>query len=378
MYQVSSSASQVSSWSGLGPEVHSGRSSSITSDPFGNHRIVASGADDLIRAREESLEGIRWLVVDVNDDRYRLPLTGLGAARSISIDAGAGNDAVFVDPNVTFPLFIQGGAGDDYLKGGSGPTALLGGEGSDTLIGGRSGDLLLGGAGRDVIHTGGGRDMVSMGDLLQRLREGWCERPVAGCPPELPAMPLPASELPPVVSQPQPQSQPQPVTAPVPQPIVRPQPQPQPPRPVAPRPPRPFGAPRPRLSDLMAAVDTHNEKGFKSGRGMTKNLLTALYESPAKFRQTLSSMAGKGERDDAVASLLRALFDAGPGGAKLFRDIPLEDKKTMAAYLGGGNCWNAQKKGLMLVLSQATGTPDKNFANDNQARDYLRRYAGAL
>jgi hypothetical protein len=128
----------------------------------------------------------------------------------------------------------------------------------------------------------------------------------------------------------------------------------------------------------MAAVDTHNEKGFKSGRDMTKNLLTALYEGPAKFRQALSAMAGRGERDDAVASFLRALFDAGPGGARLFKEIPLEDKKTMAAYLGGGNSWNAQKKGLMLVLSKATGTPDRNFGNDQQAQDYLRRYAGVL
>jgi hypothetical protein len=135
---------------------------------------------------------------------------------------------------------------------------------------------------------------------------------------------------------------------------------------------------RPRLSDLMAAVDTHNEKGFKSGRDMTKTLLTSLFDSQAKFHQTLNSMAGKGERDDAVASFLRALFDAGPGGTKLFRDISPEDKKTMAAYLGGGNCWNAQKKGLMLVLSKETGTWDRNFANDQGAQDYLRRYAGVL
>ncbi len=384
MYQVSSSALSVHSWSGLGIEIHAGRSSTLESDPFGNHKIVASGGDDLIRAREESLEGLRWLVVDVNDDRYRLPLTGPRAARSIAIDAGAGNDAVFVDPSVTFPLFVQGAAGDDYLKGGSGPTALLGGAGNDTLIGGRSDDLLLGGEGRDVIHTGGlasftsvsesakgggsgCRDMVSMGDLFQRLREGWCDQPVMA--PERRSV----AELP-AVLQPQPQTQPQP--APVPQPIVRPQPQPQ--RPAVPRPPRPFAMPRPRLSDLLASVDTHNEKGFKSGRSMTKNLLTSLYDGPQKFREAVNSLAGQGERDDAVASFLRALFDAGPGGARLFKDIPLSEKKTLAAYLGGGNSWNAQKKGLMLVMSKATEASDRNFGNDQQAQDYLRRYAGVL
>ena len=92
----------------------------------------------------------------------------------------------------------------------------------------------------------------------------------------------------------------------------------------------------------------------------------------------LPQQPGKGERDDAVASFLRALFDAGPGGAKLFRDIPVADKKTMASYLGGGNSWNAQKKGLMLTMSKVTGTWDRNFGNDQQAQDYLRRYAGVL
>lgn len=365
MCQVSSSVSQTSSWSGLGVETHSGRSSTIESDSFGNHRIIASRGDDLIRAREESFAGMRWLVVDVNDDRYRIPLSGPRAARSVAIDAGFGNDAVVVDPSVNFPLFIQGGAGDDYLKSGSGPAALLGGSGNDILIGGgSSNDLLLGGAGNDVLHTGGGQDMVSMDDLYRKVmngRDGWCEKPVTPVTPEAPKMPEPILVAP------------QPVPVP-----PRPLPQQPPKLPVRPSLPRPPAFLRPRLSDLMAAVETHNEKGFKSGRSMTKDMLASLYESPAKFRQTLGSMAGKGERDDAVASFLRALFDAGPGGTKLFRDIPMEDKKTMANYLGGGNSWNAQKKGLMLTLSKVTGAWDRNFSNDSQAQDYLRRYAGVF
>jgi len=347
---------------------------------------VASGGDDLIRAREESFGGVRWLVVDVNDDRYRLPLSGPRAARSVAIDAAAGNDAVVVDPSVRFPLFIQGGEGDDYLKGGPGPTALLGGDGNDILIGGASSnDLLLGGSGNDVIHTGGqasstscserraagsgGADIVSMDELYRKVmsgREGGCEKSVA---PELPPLATLPQQKPPV------QTNPQPVSVP---PQPRPLPQQPPKVPVRPTLPKRPAFLRPRLTDLMASVETHNEKGFKSGRSMTKDMLASLYESPAKFRQTLGSISGKSERDDAVASFLRALFDAGPGGTKLFRDIPMEDKKTMANYLGGGNCWNAQKKGLMLVMSKATGAWDRNFSNDSQAQDYLRRYAGVL
>jgi hemolysin type calcium-binding protein len=380
MCQISPSASSVSSWSGLGTETYSGRSSTLTSDPFGNFRITASSADDLIRAREESFTGLRWLVVDVNDDRYRIPLTGPRAARSIAIDGGPGNDAVFVDPNVTFPLFIQGGPGDDYLKGGSGPNALLGGEGNDTLVGGPSDDLLLGGGGCDTLHTGSGRDMVTLGGLLQRLREGWCERPPTApeCPPlsEAPIFSSAPSEPPPAQPQPPASTAPFLAPTPVPPPIVRPQVQPQ--QPIMPPPPRPFLMPRPRLSDLLASVDTHNEKGFKSGRSMTKDLLTGLYDGPQRFQQTLSSIAGQRERDDAVASFLRALFDAGPAGEKLFKDIPTSDKRTMADYLGSGNCWNAQKKGLMLAMAKSTGVWDRGFGNDAQAQDFLRRYAGVL
>lgn len=378
MCQVSPSASSVSSWSGLGAETYSGRSSVLESDSFGNYRIRASSQDDLIRAREESFAGQRWLVVDVNDDRYRIPLSGPRGARSVGIFAGAGNDAVFVDPGVRFPLFIDGGSGDDFLKGGSGPSALLGGEGNDILSGGpSSNDLLLGGPGRDVLHTGGGDDMISVSDLYRKLREGSCARPVfrplCGIAPELPSVvPEPAPPPPPAVLQPAPKP------VPVAPPIIPPRPQPQPQRPVMAPPQKVYVTPKPRLTDLLASVDTYDEKGFKSGQSMAKNLLTALYQSPSAFRQSISSISNQGERDDASACFLRALFDAGPSGAALFKSLPSADKKALADYLGAGNCWNAQKKGLMLVMSKATGAWDHNFGNDPQAQDYVRRYAGVL
>ncbi|HEX5037473.1 MAG TPA: calcium-binding protein [bacterium] len=379
MCQVSSTSVPVRSWSGLGVETHSGRSSTLTSDPFGNHRITASSADDLIRAREESFAGLRWLVVDVNDDRYRIPLSGPRAARSVAIDAGFGNDAVVVDPSVNFPLFIRGGAGDDYLKAGNGPAALVGGEGRDTLVGGPSDDLLLGGGGNDVIHTGGGRDMVSVSGLYRRLRDGWCERPSlpTACDQPAPLPPSVEASLPPVATLPAPKPMPAPV---VPTPVTPPPPrsQPQPQRPVPPPAPKPYTPAKPRLNDLLSAVDTYDEKGFKSGQSMAKNLLTALYQSPSAFRQALSSISSQDERDDASASFLRALFDAGPGGIALFKGLPAADKKALGDYLGAGNCWNAQKKGLMLTMSKVTGIWDHNFGTDQQAQDYLRRYAGVL
>lgn len=127
----------------------------------------------------------------------------------------------------------------------------------------------------------------------------------------------------------------------------------------------------------MAAVDTYDEKGFKSGREMTKNLLTAAYESPEKLRQTLASISGNKERDDAVASFARALLESGPEGAKIFRNLPSDIKQTLFKYLDGGNSWSANKKGIYLTLAKMTGHPTTRF-NDKDTMQAFERYQGVL
>lgn len=352
--------------------VASGRSSYLKKTEPGQWAIYGSGADDHITVSEYSSQAAKYLKVQVNQDCYLIPLDGKDAAKSISIYAGAGNDSVFVDPKVTAPLYINGGAGNDYLKGGNGPNALIGGSGNDILIGGGSNDLLLGGPGRDTVQGNGGRDMYSMADLFARLKEGHC-RPVPPPPSQPQPQPLPT---------PQPPAPPpvQPPPAPV---VVAPSPQPQPPpqRPVVvqqPPRPRPKGPSRPNLSSLLANVDTHDEKGFKSGREMTKRLLTALYTSPSAFSSALASITGAGERDDAAASFVRALLEAGPGGAKLLKDLSVSQKKTLADTIGAGNSWSANKKGLMLLMSRMTGVWDRGFGQDKSALEYARRYQGVF
>ncbi len=334
-----------------------GSSSSLERDGCGNWIIRGSDRNDSIHVSQASLHGDPYLKVSINQDVYWVPMTGIRAARSLSLYAGAGNDSVVVDPDVTFPLFIDGGEGDDFLQGGNGPNALLGGCGNDTLIGGSSDDLLLCGSGRDTIVTNGGRDIQSLSDLYGRLLEGRC---------------VPQKAVP----------QQTPVLAPPPTPCAPPTPLPVKPPPLRrslPERIRWLSPPRrPRLSDLLASVETHKEKGFKSGRDMTKSLLTALYESPQKFHDVLGSIQGAKEKDDAVASFARALLEAGPDGGRLLRDIPAADKKTMAQYLSVGNCWNANKKGILVLLSQMTGVTDHGFGSDAGAMDYVRRYQGVM
>jgi Ca2+-binding RTX toxin-like protein len=76
-------------------------------------------------------------------------LGSYGPVTAIEVDAGSGNDTVTVDPRITLPTRIDGGAGNDRLRGGSGPNVLLGGDGNDTLIGNPSRDMLDGGSGQD-------------------------------------------------------------------------------------------------------------------------------------------------------------------------------------------------------------------------------------
>ncbi len=327
-------------------------------DDAGNYKLHGSPSDDAIRVRQSCLQGVKFLEIDVNGKIYKVPLSGPDAARSFAIHAGGGNDSVFLDPSVDFPVFVNGGAGNDYLKGGSGPNALVGGSGNDTLVGGSQDDLFIGGRGYDTAVSGGGNDIFSRADLYRRMQGGYCR-------PETIVSQPPMASQPPV--QPSPTCAP---TIPVPSPAPAPQPRPHQPVPTpvvsAPKPPAPKQ--RPNLNDLFALVDTHNESGFKSGRDMTKNLLTALYKSPADLRNALASIGGNKERDDAVASFTRALAESGKDGGRMLRELPTDIKKTMLTYMGDGNAWSDKKVGLYMAMAKMTSSAEYSLLiNKHQA-----------
>ncbi len=76
-------------------------------------------------------------------------LGAFGPVARIDISTGAGADSVVVDPRITLPTRIDGGAGNDRLRGGSGPNTLIGDDGNDTLIGTQGRDTFDGGIGRN-------------------------------------------------------------------------------------------------------------------------------------------------------------------------------------------------------------------------------------
>ncbi len=88
------------------------------------------------------------------------------------VNAGGGNDRVAVAGEISIPVTIRGGAGNDSLFGGAGPDKLIGGEGNDHLVGGRGDDVLFGGEGKDVLIGGLGDDILRGGYGEDTLIDG--------------------------------------------------------------------------------------------------------------------------------------------------------------------------------------------------------------
>jgi hypothetical protein len=88
------------------------------------------------------------------------PLGSFGPAAQIVVQGGSGSDVMIVEPDVTLPVVLHGGAGDSCLQAGSGPDQLFGGPGNDVLIAG---------TGRPALDAGPGVNRVvvpqSMGEL---------------------------------------------------------------------------------------------------------------------------------------------------------------------------------------------------------------------
>jgi hypothetical protein len=107
----------------------------------------------------------------------------------IAADAGDGNDRIIIGPDVTVPVQLSGGSGDDELSNfGTGPStldggpgddlltaspnaaqpgtaggSLSGGDGNDRIFGSAYNEVIDGGPGDDDITPGGGADQISAG-----------------------------------------------------------------------------------------------------------------------------------------------------------------------------------------------------------------------
>lgn len=86
-------------------------------------------------------------ILTVNGTPYAIS----GALSSVVISGGEGADFIRVSSQITIPVTLIGGAGNDTLRGGSGNDVIVGDEGNDLVIGRDGNDLLIGGTGADFL-----------------------------------------------------------------------------------------------------------------------------------------------------------------------------------------------------------------------------------
>lgn len=94
------------------------------------------------------------------------------AIAGFEVNANGGDDAIVVGREVTVPVTLRGGPGDDRLIGGAGGDKLIGGVGDDFLVGRGGDDWLYGGGGDDHLFGGPGNDVLRGGDGMNVLFGG--------------------------------------------------------------------------------------------------------------------------------------------------------------------------------------------------------------
>ncbi len=80
------------------------------------------------------------------------------------IEFGAGNDQLDVNPNISIPIIVDGGAGKDRLTTGSGNDSIVDFLDDNEIASGGGNDRILTGDGRDKISGGDGDDTIDAGN----------------------------------------------------------------------------------------------------------------------------------------------------------------------------------------------------------------------
>ena len=83
--------------------------------------------------------------------------------KQILIYGEDGNDTITIG-NITEPVAVDAGKGNDSISGGQGRDTLKGGPGRDTLLGNDGDDLIDGGTGNDSLDGGSGQDILDYRD----------------------------------------------------------------------------------------------------------------------------------------------------------------------------------------------------------------------
>ncbi len=128
-------------------------------------RLITDGPARVASGRGTVIE-VRADFIDNEEHTKRFNVADIEA---IVVLLGDGDDTAEIGAEITLPLRMYGGKGDDRLVAGSGDSELYGNEGddriaggpgNDTIDGGEGDDVLLGGAGNDRLYGGPGNDVL--------------------------------------------------------------------------------------------------------------------------------------------------------------------------------------------------------------------------
>lgn len=124
--------------------------------------VVGTDGDDVIGVHQE--HGQYVIIVNSRENTAKIPLSGLSGVRYY---LHGGDDCLVIQKEVSVPVTVFAGDGDDRvftsagadrIEGGAGRDSLYGNAGDDRLYGGGGADRLVGGSGRDFLYGGTGRD----------------------------------------------------------------------------------------------------------------------------------------------------------------------------------------------------------------------------
>jgi uncharacterized protein with LGFP repeats len=103
------------------------------------------------------------------DDSIYIGNGGVAAPIPVVIDAGDGNDTIYVQAGASY---IDAGAGNDMVQAGDGNNTIIGGDGDDSIYSGAGDDSIDAGAGNDYVFAGAGNDTLYGGEGNDYLAGG--------------------------------------------------------------------------------------------------------------------------------------------------------------------------------------------------------------
>ncbi|MGI2034674.1 DUF5801 repeats-in-toxin domain-containing protein [Rhizobium panacihumi] len=150
----------------------SGESDSIHGgDGIDTIQLVAANGFVFDRANYPgSLSGVERFIGTAFSDVIMLPTGYTSGTDPIYIDGGAGAD--FLQGSNAQADHIVGGDGDDWISGLGGDDRLEGGNGADTIWGGDGNDRINGGSGDDILYGDAGEDRIYGSDGNDEIHGG--------------------------------------------------------------------------------------------------------------------------------------------------------------------------------------------------------------